>query len=93
MKLIGKEFGHEGRVTNASTATNVPAPPLYGLRRRTNLSLTLLSGQCVGSTVHLTAGWAISSLGLSITMQTVLIEIQNAEVLKKCEQLFAILIN
>ena len=30
---VGASFGHEERVNNASTATNVPAPPLYGLRK------------------------------------------------------------
>ena len=26
---VGAAFGHEARVGEASTATNVPAPPLY----------------------------------------------------------------
>ena len=30
---VGAAFGHEQRVSNASTATNIPAPPLYGLRK------------------------------------------------------------
>ena len=33
MFSVGATFGHEQRVANASTATNVPAPPLYGLRK------------------------------------------------------------
>ena len=33
MLAVGATFGHEQRVSNASTATNVPAPPLYGLRK------------------------------------------------------------
>ena len=33
MFSVGAAFGHEGRVANVSTATNVPAPPLYGLRK------------------------------------------------------------
>ena len=33
MFSVGSTFGQEQRVSNASTATNVPAPPLYGLRK------------------------------------------------------------
>ena len=33
MFSVGATFGHQGRVANASTATNVPAPPLRGLRK------------------------------------------------------------
>lgn len=33
MFCVGAAFGHEARVGHASTATNVPAPPLYGLRK------------------------------------------------------------
>ena len=33
MFSVGSSFGQEGRIANASTATNVPAPPLYGLRK------------------------------------------------------------
>ena len=33
MLAVGATFGHQQRVANASTATNVPAPPLYGLRK------------------------------------------------------------
>ena len=36
MFSVGATFGHEQRVSNASTATNVPAPPLYGLRGASN---------------------------------------------------------
>ena len=30
---VGATWGHERRVANATTATNVPPPPLYGLRK------------------------------------------------------------
>ena len=33
MFSVGATFGQEGRIAHASTATNVPAPPLYGLRK------------------------------------------------------------
>ena len=32
MFSVGATFGHQGRVANASTATNVPAPPLRGIK-------------------------------------------------------------
>ena len=33
MFCVGVAHGHEDRISHASTATNVPAPPLYGLRK------------------------------------------------------------
>ena len=33
MFAVGEAFGQEDRITHASTATNVPPPPLYGLRK------------------------------------------------------------
>jgi hypothetical protein len=60
MFSVGATFGQEDRIAHASTATNVPAPPLYGLRK----THKPVSGQCVGLIVHLTAGWDIFSAGL-----------------------------
>jgi hypothetical protein len=33
MFRVGASWGHQKRVTNATTSTNVPPPPLYGLRK------------------------------------------------------------
>ena len=33
MFRVGATWGHERRVANATTSTNVPPPPLYGLRK------------------------------------------------------------
>ena len=33
MFSVGAAYGQEDRIAHASTATNVPAPPLYGLRK------------------------------------------------------------
>ena len=33
MFKVGATWGHEGRVANATTSTNVPPPPVYGLRK------------------------------------------------------------
>ena len=33
MFQVGKNNGHENRVTAATTSTNTPAPPMYGLRK------------------------------------------------------------
>ena len=30
---VGSTWGHEERVAGASTSTNVPPPPMYGLRK------------------------------------------------------------
>ena len=36
MFCVGASWGHQKRVTNATTSTNVPPPPLYGLRKDHN---------------------------------------------------------
>ena len=33
MFSVGSTFGQEDKISHASTATNVPPPPLYGLRK------------------------------------------------------------
>ena len=33
MFRVGVSWGHQSRVANATTATNVPPPPVYGLRK------------------------------------------------------------
>ena len=33
MFRVGSNWNHESRVSGASTSTNVPPPPLYGLRK------------------------------------------------------------
>ena len=37
MFCVGSTWGHQGRVARASTATNVPPAPLYGLRKTAEL--------------------------------------------------------
>ena len=71
MSSAGSTFGHEDRVAYASSATNVPAPPLYGYEKHTDQSVGHLSDLSVVLTLGPKVGWDIFSVELSTTLLTV----------------------